>query len=156
LVRDYELTYCRAEAWKVLCQRIRQPQAKSLEGFAVWTPKGFDWVYQNFISPLRRLPGYEAIIAGAMENVAVLDVHPEYYESLKAQYDDRFYRQEVLGEYLNLFAGACYHSAGCAVITWITQRQAECKRILSRVLARISHTRLGRPTWGTVRKLSLR
>jgi hypothetical protein len=105
-----ELSYCRAEAWRVLCQRIRHPQAKSLEGFAVWTPKGFDWVYQHFISPKRRLPGYEAILAGPMENIAVLDIHPEYYESLKAQYDDLFYRQEVLGEYLNIFAGACYHA----------------------------------------------
>jgi hypothetical protein len=104
-----ELTYCRQEAWKVLCQRIRHPKAKSLEGFAVWTPKGFDWVYQNFISAKRKLPGYEAVLAGAMENVAVLEVHPEYYEGLKAQYDELFYRQEVLGEYLNIFAGACYH-----------------------------------------------
>jgi hypothetical protein len=105
-----ELTYCKAEAWKVLCQRIRHPKAKSLEGFAVWTPKGFDWVYQNFISPKRKLPGYEAVIAGPMENIAVLEVHPEYYTSLKAQYDELFYRQEVLGEYLNIFAGACYHA----------------------------------------------
>jgi hypothetical protein len=29
---------------------------------------------------------------------------------LKAQYDEQFYRQEVLGEYLNIFAGACYHA----------------------------------------------
>lgn len=39
-----ELTYCRAAAWQVLCQRLWPPQAKQLEGFAVWTPKGFDWV----------------------------------------------------------------------------------------------------------------
>jgi hypothetical protein len=45
-----------------------------------------------------------------MENLAVLDIHPEYYESLKAQYDELFYRQEALGEYLNIFAGACYHA----------------------------------------------
>jgi hypothetical protein len=109
-----ELTYCRSEAWKVLCQRIRQPNAKHLEAFAVWTPKGFDWVYQHFISPKRKLPGYEAVIAGARENIAVLDVHPEYYENLKAQYDERFYRQEVLGEYLNIFAGACYHAFDAA------------------------------------------
>ena len=105
-----ELTYCRAEAWKILCQRIRDPKAKRLEGFAVWTPKGFDWVYQNFISPKRKLPGYETVLAGAMENIAILQVHPEYYERLKAQYDEQFYRQEVLGEYLNIFAGACYHA----------------------------------------------
>jgi len=67
-------------------------------------------VYQHFISPKRKLPGYEAIIAGPMENFAVLDAHPEYYENLKAQYDELFYRQEVLGEYLNIFAGACYHA----------------------------------------------
>jgi phage terminase large subunit len=105
-----ELTYCRAEAWQVLCQRIRQPQAQRLEGFAVWTPKGYDWVYQHFISPKRKLAGYDAILAGPMENVVVLDAHPEYYESLKAQYDEQFYRQEVLGEYLNIYAGACYHA----------------------------------------------
>jgi hypothetical protein len=93
-----------------LCQRIRQPNAKQLEGFAVWTPKGFDWVHQHFISPKRKLPGYEAIIAGPMENFAVLDAHPEYYQNLKAQYDELFYRQEVLGEYLNIYAGACYHA----------------------------------------------
>ena len=112
-----ELTYCRAEAWKVLCQRIRHPQAKSLEAFAVWTPKGFDWVYEHFISPKRKLPGYEAVLAGAMENIAVLSAHPNYYEDLKAQYDERFYQQEVLGQYLNIFAGACYHAfdeARCA------------------------------------------
>jgi phage terminase large subunit-like protein len=103
-----ELTYCRVEAWKVLCQRIRHPQAKSLEGFAVWTPKSFDWVYQHFISPQRKLTGYEAVIASPLENIAILEVHPEYYESLQAQYDDQFYRQEVLGEYLNIYAGACY------------------------------------------------
>ncbi|MGA2594950.1 MAG: terminase family protein [Bryobacteraceae bacterium] len=105
-----ELTYCRAEAWKVLCQRIRHPRAKQLEAFAVWTPKGFDWVYQLFISPKRQLPGYEAVIAAPMENIAVLDAHPEYYDNLKAQYDDRFFRQEVLGQYLNIYAGACYHA----------------------------------------------
>jgi hypothetical protein len=41
--------------------------------------------------------GYETVLAGAMENIAILQVHPEYYERLKAQYDEQFYRQEVLG-----------------------------------------------------------
>jgi hypothetical protein len=65
-------------------------------------------VYQHFISPQRKLTGYEAVIASPLENIAILEVHPEYYESLQAQYDDQFYRQEVLGEYLNIYAGACY------------------------------------------------
>jgi terminase large subunit-like protein len=105
-----ELTYCRQNAWQVLCQRIRHPQARQLEGFAVWTPKGFDWVYQHFISAKRKLADYEAIIASPMENMAVLGPHPEYYERLKRQYDEQLYRQEALGEYLNIYAGACYHA----------------------------------------------
>jgi hypothetical protein len=104
-----ELTYCRQTAWQVLCQRIRHPKAQRVEGFAVWTPKGFDWVYQHFISK-RKLDGYEATIASPMENIAVLGPHPEYYERLKRQYDEQFYRQEALGEYLNIYAGACYHA----------------------------------------------
>jgi hypothetical protein len=34
---------------------------------------------------------------------------PDYYDRLKASYDGRFYRQEVLGEYLDLFSGAVYY-----------------------------------------------
>ena len=51
-----ELTYCKEGAWQVLQQRIRDPRARHLGGFAVWTPKGFDWVYDRFISPATRLP----------------------------------------------------------------------------------------------------
>jgi Terminase large subunit, T4likevirus-type, N-terminal len=105
-----ELTYCREGAWQVLQQRIRDPKARKLGGFAVWTPKGFDWVYDRFISPATRLEGHEAIIAGSRENVAVLRNNPGYYEDLKASYDDRFYRQEAEGEYLNIFSGRVYYS----------------------------------------------
>jgi hypothetical protein len=42
-----ELTYCKEGAWQVLQQRIRDPRARVLSGFAVWTPKGFDWVYDR-------------------------------------------------------------------------------------------------------------
>jgi len=105
-----ELTYCKEGAWQVLQQRIRDPRARHLGGFAVWTPKGFDWVYDRFISPATRLPGYEAVVAGARENVAVLQKNPNYYEELKASYDEKFYRQEAEGEYLNIFSGRVYHA----------------------------------------------
>jgi hypothetical protein len=105
-----ELTYCKEGAWQVLQQRLRDPKAPKLGGFAVWTPKGFDWVYDRFVSPLTRLPGYEAIFAGARENVAVLRNHPTYYEELKDSYDDRFFRQEAEGEYLDIFSGRVYYA----------------------------------------------
>ena len=106
----HELTYCKEGAWQVLQQRIRDPKARRLGGFAVWTPKGFDWVYDRFISPTTKLEGYEAIFAGARENVAVLRNHPTYYEELKDSYDDRFFRQEAEGEYLDIFSGRVYYA----------------------------------------------
>jgi len=40
-----ELTYTSEEAWLRLEGRLRDPEATRLCGFAVWTPKGYDWVY---------------------------------------------------------------------------------------------------------------
>ncbi len=103
-----ELTYTSQEAWLRLEGRLRDPLAKRLCGFAVWTPKGYDWVYEKFIaSPVK---GYETVIAGAFENRFLLKQIPDYYERLKDSYDERFYQQEVLGQYLNLHAGRVYTS----------------------------------------------
>src|SRR5947209_11201022 len=56
-----ELTYTAEEAWLRLEGRLRDPKASRLCGFAVWTPKGYDWVYERFIaSPVA---GYETVIA---------------------------------------------------------------------------------------------
>ena len=52
-----ELTYTPEEAWLRLEGRLRDPKAKRLCGFAVWTPKGYDWVYRRFIADPK--PGYE-------------------------------------------------------------------------------------------------
>ena len=50
MVRLDELTYAPEAAWLRLEGRLRDPKATRLCGFAVWTPKGYDWVYQRFIS----------------------------------------------------------------------------------------------------------
>lgn len=100
-----ELTYCREEAWSRLEARLRDPRARRLGGFAVWTPKGFDWVWTRFIGP-ERVPGYDAVLAAPGENTTLGD----YYERLKASYDERFWRQECLGEYLPQFAGQAYYT----------------------------------------------
>ena len=100
-----EATYCRPEAWLRLEGRLRAPGAKQLAGVAAWTPKGFDWVYRRFIAPEDRLAGYDAILARPGENTAL---PADFYERLKGSYDERFYAQEALGEYLNIFAGRTY------------------------------------------------
>ena len=59
-----ELTYTPEEAWLRLEGRLRDPKATRLCGFAVWTPKGFDWVYERFIAT--PVEGYETVLAQAV------------------------------------------------------------------------------------------
>jgi len=103
-----ELTYTAEEAWLRLEGRLRDPQANRLCGFAVWTPKGFDWVYRRFIRD--RVDGYQVVVARPYENRYVLDKVPDFYDRLKGSYEAKFFEQEVLGEYLNVQAGTVYHA----------------------------------------------
>lgn len=103
-----ELTYAEEEAWLRLEGRLRDPDAEHLRGFAVWTPKGYDWVYRRFIR--EAVAGYETILAKPYENRHVLDKIPDFYERLKSSYDPKFFQQEVLGQYLSLHSGLVYQS----------------------------------------------
>jgi len=103
-----ELTYTMEGAWLRLEGRLRDPRATRRCGFAVWTPKGFDWVYRKFVSC--RVEGYEAIHAKPFENRFLLKQVPDFYERLRGSYDENFYRQEVLGDYLNVRGGLVYHA----------------------------------------------
>jgi hypothetical protein len=103
-----ELTYTSEQAWLRLEGRLRDPKAKRLCGFGVWTPKGYDWVYERFIA--RQVDGYETVLARPFENRHLLEKTPDYYERLKSSYDARFYEQEVLGQYLSMHSGKVYQS----------------------------------------------
>src|SRR5882724_3156626 len=87
-----ELTYTQEDSWLRLEGRLRDPKASRLCGFAVWTPKGFDWVYKRFIS--NKVPGYDVIQAPAFENRHLLGKVENYYELLAKSYDETFYNQE--------------------------------------------------------------
>lgn len=101
-----ELTYTSEEAWIRLEGRLRDPGASRLCGYAVWTPKGFDWVWRRFIQT--PVSGYECVVARPFENRHLLDAVPDFYERLKSSYDEAFYEQEVLGSYLNPKNGLVY------------------------------------------------
>jgi hypothetical protein len=49
-------------------------------------------------------------LAKPFENRHLLDQVPDFYERLKNSYDERFFQQEALGEYLNLSAGRVYYA----------------------------------------------
>lgn len=95
-----ELTYTQEEAWLRLEGRLRDPKASKLAGFAVWTPKGYDWVYRKFMAS--NPAHYRVIVAKPFENKHILTTVPDFYERLRSSYDEAFYQQEVLGEYLNV------------------------------------------------------
>ncbi len=103
-----ELTYTQEGAWLRLEGRLRDPKASRHCGFGVWTPKGFDWVYRKFIA--HPAAGYEAIQAQPFENRFLLEQVPDFYERLRGSYDENFFRQEVLGNYLNARGGLVYRA----------------------------------------------
>lgn len=103
-----ELTYTPEAAWVILEGRLRDPKAQRLCGFAAWTPKGYDWVYRRFLQ--EPVEGYEVMLAQPFENRHLLERIPDFYERLRRSYDERFYQQEVLGEYLNISGGRVYHA----------------------------------------------
>ncbi len=103
-----ELTYTQEESWLRLEGRLRDPKAPELCGFGVWTPKGYDWVYRRFIASPPT--GYGVVMAKPHENRFLLEKIPDFYERLKDSYDEKFYEQEVLGQYLNLDGGRVYSS----------------------------------------------
>jgi hypothetical protein len=101
-----ELTYTQQEAWLTLEGRLRDPLARELRGFAVWTPKGFDWVYRKFIQD--ETGNYDVTRATPYENRHLLDAVPDFYERLKKSYDQQFFEQEALGSYLSMNGGLVY------------------------------------------------
>lgn len=95
-----ELTYMDEGAWLRLEGRLRDPKADRLAGIAVWTPKGFDWVYRKFVAGNAKQ--YHVTLAKPFENHYILDAVPDFYDRLRTSYDEAFYQQEVLGQYLNV------------------------------------------------------
>jgi len=102
-----ELSYTKEESWLRMAARLREPAARRLCGFGVWTPKGNDWVHARFVKA--PTPAYECVRATPFENKYLLAGSPDYYERLRESYDPRFYQQEVLGEYLTVALDRAYH-----------------------------------------------
>jgi hypothetical protein len=101
-----ELTYTQEGAWLRLEGRLRDPKATRYCGFAVWTPKGFDWVYRKFVK--NGGAAYQTVLARPYENRHLLDKLPDFYDRLRGSYDENFFRQEVLGDYLNARGNLVY------------------------------------------------
>jgi hypothetical protein len=96
----------KAEAFDVILSRLRgQPVGTRYRTLNTTTPNGFGWLHERFVSsPVPR----SAIVRAATTENPYLP--PGFVDTLRAQYTERFARQEIDGEFLNLTAGQAYHA----------------------------------------------
>lgn len=96
----------KAKAFDVILSRLRgQPPGTVYRTLNTTTPNGFGWLYDRFVAT--PVPGSAIVRAATTENPYL---PPGFVETLRAQYTERFARQEIDGEFLNLTAGQAYHA----------------------------------------------
>ncbi len=94
------------EAFDVMLSRLRgQPAGTRYRTLNTTTPNGFGWLHKRFVS--EAVPRSAVVRASTTENPFL---PPGFVETLRAQYTERFARQEIDGEFLNLIAGQAYYA----------------------------------------------
>lgn len=93
-------------SWDILVGRLRQPGYKH-SGWVCSTPNGYDWMWSAFHedSP-HRLKAAQWFGASTYDNRH--NVGEDYITDLEATYEGKFFKQEVLGEFIPLMHGAVF------------------------------------------------
>ena len=96
------------EAFDMMMGRLRDKNAKELQGRIVTSPMGFNWIFDYF-HPNGEFNNehFNLISCSSMANKHLPD---GYIDSIKSQYDEKFYQQEILGEFVNITAGKTYYA----------------------------------------------
>ena len=91
-------------AFNVIMGRMRDAKAPEPCVLLTTTPNGLNWLYDELVTKQRE--NRAKLYHGTSEqNVSLSD---GYVDRLKALYDERFYAQEVLGKFIDIFAGQAY------------------------------------------------
>ena len=94
------------EAYDVILSRLRgQPEGTTYGGILTTTPNGFGWLHKRFVA--EPVPGVAIVRAKTTENPFL---PPGFIDTLRAQYTERFAKQELEGEFLNLTSGQAYYA----------------------------------------------
>lgn len=102
-----EAAYMKKEAFDVIIGRLRDKKGP-LQMLLTTTPKGHNWVYDHFHpSGEKHSEDYKLIKAKSADNTFL---PAGYLDSVKSQFDDRLVEQELMGEFVNLTQGKCYHA----------------------------------------------
>lgn len=91
-------------AFKIIMGRQSNPGAKEPCGLVTTTPDGLNWLYDELVikKDENKVKIYHA---STEQNISLL---AEYIDRLKTLYDERYYAQEALGKFLDIFAGQAY------------------------------------------------
>lgn len=91
-------------AFNIVMGRMRDAKAPEPCGLITTTPNGLNWLYDELVTKARE--NKAKLYHGTSEqNVSLAD---GYVDRLKVLYDERFYAQEVLGKFIDIFAGQAY------------------------------------------------
>lgn len=93
-----EVRDLKQQAFDMMMGRLRDKNATKLEGRVTSSPSGYNWIYDYFHPEgEKNNPEFKLINAASMSNIYL----PEgYLDSIKAQYSDEFYEQEILGRFV--------------------------------------------------------
>lgn len=104
-----EVRDLKKEAFDMMMGRLRDKHVGGdLQGRLVSSPAGYNWLFDYF-HPNGEFNNdqFGIITASSMDNRHLPD---GYIDSMKDQYDEKFYQQEILGEFVNITAGKAYYS----------------------------------------------
>lgn len=94
------------EAFDMMMGRLRDSNAKTLEGRLTTSPAGYNWIYDYFHKDgEKNNDQFEIINATSYDNIFLPD---GYLDSIKSMYSDSFYEQEILGQFVRGGRGSVF------------------------------------------------
>lgn len=99
--------------WRMLISRLRDKQAKVVQGFTTSTPEGYNFLYEFFVKePAERLregrPVQDRCFYKASTYDNIDNLEPGYIDSLLEQYPSNLIEGYLNGEFTNLQTGNVY------------------------------------------------
>ena len=107
-----EVKDAKKAAFDTIRDRLRGKKLDSRQLFLTTTPNGFDWLYEFFESDVTERPALKAHRAyracTTLDNWANLPT--DYLQALVAGYSREMARQQIMGQWVDVFKGRCYHA----------------------------------------------
>lgn len=104
-----EVRDLKQEAFDMMMGRLRDKRAGSdLQGRVVTSPSGYNWIFDYFHpNGKKNNDNFGIITASSFSNTHLPD---GYLDAIKGQYDEKFFKQEILGEFINITQGKVYYA----------------------------------------------